>query len=46
VARFHALVAEYVGEPAEVVVATETDRTLFGQSLVPAGHEVYAVNPI
>jgi transposase len=46
VARFHALVGEYVDDPAEVVVATETDRGLFVGSLVAAGYEVYAVNPM
>lgn len=38
VARFHALVADHVAEPAEVVVATETDRGLFAGSLVAALH--------
>jgi transposase len=46
VARFHALVAEHVEDPAEVVIATETDRGLFVGSLVAAGYEVYAVNPL
>jgi transposase len=46
VARFHALVAEHVEDPADVVVATETDRGLFVGSLVAAGYEVYAINPM
>lgn len=46
VARFHALIAEHVDEPAEVVVATETDRGLFVGSLVAAGYTVLAVNPL
>ena len=46
VARFHALVAEHVADPAEVVIATETDRGLFVGSLVAAGYEVYAINPM
>ena len=46
VARFHALVAEHVEDPAEVVIATETDRGLFVGSLVAAGYEVYAINPM
>ena len=46
VARFHALVAGYPEEPGDVVVATETDRGLFVGSLVAAGYEVYAVNPM
>ena len=46
VARFHALVADHVEDPAEVVVATETDRGLFVGSLVAAGYTVLAVNPL
>jgi transposase len=46
VARFHALVAQQVEDPGQVVIATETDRGLFVGSLVAAGYEVYAVNPM
>ena len=46
VARFHQLVAGLVDEPAEVVVATETDRGLFVGALVAAGYTVLAVNPL
>jgi transposase len=46
VARFHALVGAHVDEPAQVVVAVETDRGLFVGALVAAGYEVYAVNPL
>ena len=46
VARFHSLVAAHVDDPADVVVATETDRGLFVGSLLAAGYEVYAVNPL
>lgn len=46
VARFHAMVADHVEDPAEVVVATETDRGLFVGSLVAAGYTVLAVNPM
>jgi transposase len=46
VARFHAMVADHVDEPAEVIVATETDRGLFVGSLVAAGYTVLAVNPL
>jgi transposase len=46
VARFHAMVADHVEEPAEVIVATETDRGLFVGSLVAAGYTVLAVNPM
>ncbi len=46
VGRFHELVAPFAEEPAEVVVATETDRGLFVWSLVAAGYQVVAVNPL
>ena len=46
VARFHELVAAHIEEPAEVVVATETDRGLFVGALVAAGYTVLAVNPM
>ena len=46
VARFHELVAAHATDPGEVVIATETDRGLFVGSLVAAGYEVLAVNPL
>ena len=46
VAQFHALVADHVEDPAEVVVATETDRGLFVGSMIAAGYTVFAVNPL
>jgi transposase len=46
VARFHELVAPFVEEPSEVVIATETDRGLFIGALVAAGYTVLAVNPM
>jgi hypothetical protein len=46
VARFHELLAGHVEDPAEVVIATETDRGLFVWSLVAAGYGVLAVNPL
>jgi transposase len=46
VRRIHALVANHVEEPGEVVVGIETDRGLLVGSLVGAGYEVYAVNPL
>lgn len=46
VARFHELVAGLVEDPADVVVATETDRGLFVAALVAAGYTVLAVNPM
>jgi len=46
VARFHALVAPFVEDSGEVVIATETDRGLFVGALVAAGYMVLAVNPM
>lgn len=46
VARFHELVAPFVDDPAEVVIATETDRGLFVGALVASGYQVLAVNPM
>lgn len=46
VAGFHALVAPFVEDPTEVVVATETDRGLLVGALVAAGYTVLAVNPM
>ncbi len=45
VAVLHQLLAELVDDPAEVVIAIETDRGLWVQSLVEAGYGVYAINP-
>src|SRR5680860_100590 len=41
----HALVAEWVSDPSEVVVGIETDRGLWVDALVAAGYQVFAVNP-
>ena len=46
VARFHELVGPFADEPADVVIATETDRGLFVGALVAAGYTVVAVNPM
>lgn len=46
VRRFHELVAAHVDDPAEVLVATETDRGLFVTAVVAAGYGVIAVNPL
>jgi hypothetical protein len=46
VARFHELIAGLVDEPADVTIATETDRGLFVGALVAAGYRVLAVNPM
>jgi hypothetical protein len=46
IAALHALLAEHVEEPSEVVVGIETDRGLWVQALVAAGYQVYAINPL
>lgn len=46
VAQFHSLVAEHVEDPADVVIATETDRGLFVGAMIAAGYTVLAVNPL
>jgi hypothetical protein len=43
VAALHALIAEHA---AEVAVGIETDQGMWVASLVAAGYEVYAVNPM
>jgi transposase len=44
-ARLHALLADWAGDPAEVVVGIETDRGLWVGALAAAGYQVYAINP-
>jgi transposase len=46
IARFHELLADHVEEPAQVVIATETDRGLFINALVAGGYVVLAINPM
>ncbi len=46
VAALHELIAGFADEPGEVVVGIETDRGLWVMSLVAAGYQVYAVNPL
>ncbi len=46
IARFHEMVAGHVDDPADVVIASETDRGLFVNTLVAAGYTVLAVNPM
>jgi hypothetical protein len=46
VARLHALLAEHVDEPEEVIIGIETDRGLLVRALVAAGYHVVAVNPM
>src|SRR4029078_7973372 len=44
--RFHELVADHAEDPADVTIATETDRGLFVGAMVAAGYTVVAVNPL
>ncbi len=46
VRRLHELLAVHAEDPAEVTVATETDRGLFVGAMVAAGYRVLAVNPL
>ncbi len=46
VARFHELVAPFVDDPGDVLIATETDRGLFVGALAAAGYRVLAINPM
>ena len=46
IARFHEMLAGLVDDPGEVLIASETDRGLFVNTLVAAGYEVIAVNPM
>jgi len=46
VGKLHALVAEYAQEPASVVIGIETDRGLLVGSLLAAGYQVFAINPL
>jgi hypothetical protein len=44
--RIHALVADHVEAPEEVVVGIELDRGLLVGALVAAGYQLYAINPM
>ncbi len=46
VGKLHALIAEHAQEPASVVDGIETDRGLLVGSLVAAGYQVFAINPM
>ncbi len=46
IARLHEMLAGLVDDPADVVIASETDRGLFVNTLVAAGYTVIAVNPM
>lgn len=42
----HALVADHVAAPDQVVVGIETDHGLLATALVAADYQVYAINPL
>jgi transposase len=46
VGEIHALLAEHIEDPSEVVIGVEVDRGLLVQALVSAGYQVIAVNPL
>ena len=46
IGELHALVAEHVSDDEAVVIGIEVDRGLLVGSLVTAGYEVFAVNPM
>ena len=46
VAEFHAIIAAHATDPADVLIASETDRGLFITALVAAGSTVMAINPM
>ncbi len=46
IGRLHELIAQYAGDPADVVIGIETDRGLWVDALVAAGYQVYAINPL
>ena len=46
IAGLHAMVAEHVDDPSEVIVGIETERGLWVQALIAAGYRVYAINPL
>ncbi|MGD9795119.1 MAG: IS110 family transposase [Acidimicrobiia bacterium] len=45
IAQLHEMLAGVIDDPAEVTVATETDRGLFVAAMVAAGYQVLAINP-
>lgn len=46
VRELHAVIADHAEEPSQVVIGIETDRGLLVGSLVAAGYQVYAINPL
>src|SRR5205814_10025556 len=46
VGKLHALIAEHAEESASVVIGIETDRGLLVGSMLAAGYQVFAINPL
>jgi hypothetical protein len=46
VGKLHGLIAEHAEEPTSVVIGIETDRGLLVGSLLAAGYQVFAINPL
>jgi transposase len=44
--QLHALIAEHVEEPDQVVIGIETDRGLWVGALAAVGYQVFAINPL
>ena len=46
IGRFHELIADLGTDPCQVVIGIETDRGLWVESLIGAGYQLYAINPL
>ena len=46
VRSFHDLIGCHVDDASEVVIGIETDRGLWVQTLIAAGYQIYAINPL
>ena len=46
IAGFHAMVADHVDDPSEVIIGIETDRGMWVQALIAARYTVFAINPL
>ena len=46
ISRLHELIADHVEDPAQVVFGIETERGMWVQTLVAAGYQVFAINPL
>jgi len=46
IGSFHDLIGGYVDDVSQVVIGIETDRGLWVETLIAAGYQVYAINPL